>query len=394
MKCLSCNTENHSNAKFCSNCGKPLPTGNTHFEKELTSTSSQDVNSKQSPGSFMKAKRVYIVVSVMVLAVIGSVFFKTYSKSATYDSAVQKFENKNYAEAAELFSSLSDYKDSLTYVTECNYQLAIKNLEDGNYEEAIDVFTQLGEYESSEDYLEKAVFERKYAKFNLEIDVDSEIYRETALRTIEDAEAALSGGMYGEWYSSETNEKITVNRYQINNRDYGVNYVICLDGWHVVHFYYIDDPEHEHTLSAYYEFFEYIGESIDTLSIYSLHSEEEFLYRSISQDDYDNLVMLNAEAEASQPAYSNDEIVSRTFAAFKSKVKGQYSGPATLYHSADYSNAYVDYDWSTRTYACSMTGEYSTNAFDFFGTSTSTYFVTAEFVDTGSGLTMTSFSVS
>ena len=390
MFCINCGKQIDDDSKFCPHCGAK-EAEETPLVKKVENTSEE--KNQKSPDRKKSKVPLLVVVGIFVV-VIGYFSFRAISKMTTYNSAVEKYEHSSYVEAEELFTSLGDYKDASEYVTECQYQQAIKDLEAGYYEEAIVTFTRLGEYEDSISYLEKAVSERKYAKFNLEIDVNSEIYKDTALRTPEEVEAALTESIYGEWYSADTNEKIIVDYYKIGDRDYGINSAQYLDGWITVDFHYADDLERKFTISPYFESFNYIDQWIDTLFIYSAESEEEYLYRSVSQEEYDNLVALNAEVEAQQPMYTDDEIIQKTFATFKNRIKGNYSGAGVLYHSADYSNAYVEYDWLTQTYYCSMTGEYSTNVFDFWGTSTQTYFINAVFVDTGTGLSVVSFSIS
>ena len=99
-----------------------------------------------------------------------------------------------------------------------------------------------------------------------------------------------------------------------------------------------------------------------------------------------------AEEIEKMPVYSDSEVTEAAFQAFKNKRKGTYQGAQSLYHSSDYENAYVQYDSSTKTYTCTMTCTYSTNIFDIWGTSTSTYYVTVQLLDTGSGLSVIGYT--
>lgn len=92
------------------------------------------------------------------------------------------------------------------------------------------------------------------------------------------------------------------------------------------------------------------------------------------------------------PAYSDSEVIEAAFQAFKNKRKGTYQGAQSLYHGSDYENAYVQYDSATKTYTCTMTCTYSTNIFNIWGNSTSTYYVTVRLLDTGSGLSVVGYT--
>jgi len=92
------------------------------------------------------------------------------------------------------------------------------------------------------------------------------------------------------------------------------------------------------------------------------------------------------------PNYSDEDVITAAFNAFKNKRRGGYQGAQSLYHGSDYSNANVSYDPNTRTYTCTLTCEYTTNIFDFWGTSTSTYYVTVQLLDNGSELSVINYS--
>lgn len=318
----------------------------------------------------------------------------TYFTDCQYQIATLAFKSGEYSKAVEVFTQLEEYKDSAEYLTECSYRIAILDLESGKYNEAIDVFSKLNDYKDSAEYLKKAVFERKYANFNVNIDTDPQYYEGAGLKTIEEVEEAMSAFLYGDWFNKETGEKITVSGEQIGARPYGVNYATATGGTVVVNFYYLDEPEKTYDIANLFEEFEYIDMRVSTLHITGKDTNEEYWFYSMTAEDYNALVEQNAQAFAQRQYYTDDEIIQNAFSVFKSKIGGNYSGAGKLYHSANYSDAKVVYYWESKTYICTFVGKYSTNIFDIYGTSTKTYFVSAEYRDTGSGLMMLSFDLS
>ena len=392
MKCRYCGADYPEEAKFCGSCGRP--TGEDAERKDAS-----DAAGGASGGAPAKGprKRLVLVVAAVLVIAVGAFAGRALLKNAAYSAAVSKYESGDYAGAEALFSSISDYRDAAEYLTECSYQRAISNLEEGDFERAIPTFEALGDYQGAAGYLEEAKRLRKYAVFNEGIDTEAELYRDIALTTPEAVEGAMEESIYGEWYDAQTGELLTVDAFRVGGRDYGVKSATRLDGWTSVECYYIDEPAQEFQLAPYFEFFDYIGQRVETLDMFDPSGEAgsgERSFRSVNQEEYSALAAQNEEAERNQPAYTDSEIIDMTFSTFKNKIRGNYSGAGVLYHTASYSDAYVTYDWTSRTYVCTLMGEYSTNAFDFWGTSTQTYFVSAEYLDTGSGLATVSFSIS
>lgn len=95
-----------------------------------------------------------------------------------------------------------------------------------------------------------------------------------------------------------------------------------------------------------------------------------------------------------EPLYSNEEVIGYVFDIFSDDIGSYYSGVDRMYTSTSYSDAYVEFDGRSRTYTCTMIGEFTSNIFDIWGTSTQTYFVYAELRETDDGLKLTYFDVS
>lgn len=334
----------------------------------------------------------FIVVAFIALFIALAIAFSAYQKYSHYTSALNSFNNGDYLEAEKGFSNLSGYKDADSYVIECQYQQAIVNVNSGNYEDALVVFESLRDYKDTQKYTEEALFGRKYAMLNRGNDEDISPERlEVLLTSPEEVENALESNFYQVWYDYNSGEELQFDRYQLNGNYYGIKEAADIDGYISLTCYYMDNPSHDILVSIEYDFFDYIEEMIERLYIYD--EDSNFTpYYLITPQEYDELATRNEEAMNSQPNYSDATVIEKTFSAFKNKIKSYYSGAGTLYHSSSYSDAYVTYDWQTKTYTCTMAAKYSTNAFDFWGTSTQTYYVTAQFLDTGSSLTMVNFS--
>lgn len=340
----------------------------------------------------MKKKPIIGVLGLLLLIIALAVAVPAYQKSNQYSSAIIAFNNEDYVEAEKIFTTLSGYKDADDYVIECKYQNAIIDLENEQYENALAVFESLENYKDTQDYTDKALFGRKYAMLDSGDDASPERL-EVLLTSPEEVESALESNFYQTWYDYNTGEELQFNRYWLNGNYYGIKEAADIDGYISLTCYYMDNPGQDISMSIEYDYFDYIDEVVDRLYLYDNDSNYTQYYL-ITPQEYDELVALNEEAMNSQPNYSDDTIIEKTFSTFKSKIRGNYSGASVLYHSSSYSDAYVSYDRQSRTYTCTLNAKYSTNAFDFWGTSTQTYFVTAQFLDTGSDLAMISFNIS
>lgn len=93
--------------------------------------------------------------------------------------------------------------------------------------------------------------------------------------------------------------------------------------------------------------------------------------------------------------YSDDDIVNKALNTFKSKIKSKYGGGVeTMYHGASVNSSVVEFDPYTNKYTCTLNATYTTNMFDFFGTSSTSYVVKAVYYDTGSELIAEEFNIS
>lgn len=99
--------------------------------------------------SMIKRKKKVVLVCCLVLATIlvaiPILYFSTVNLRA-YNSAVQLYENENFAEALEAFENLNDYRDSAERIRSCNYNLALLMLSNNDYFNALQIFEHLGDY--------------------------------------------------------------------------------------------------------------------------------------------------------------------------------------------------------------------------------------------------------
>ena len=118
-----------------------------------------------------------------------------------------------------------------------------------------------------------------------------------------------------------------------------------------------------------------------------------FNYRFPESTPNGSGVQQNPAEQLGMRGFSDNAVCDKVFASFKKKIQGGYSGAEILYHSSSYSDGYVTYDPGRCTYSCSMTAQYCSNIFDMWGTSTSTYFVTAELAEKNGSLVLTKMDI-
>lgn len=97
------------------------------------------------------------VVTIVLTAVFLPGYIKGQKYQDAYTNAQTLFGNAEYDEAAKVFGTLDNYKDSQEMLEKCRnqpeYDAAMQLYYDGNYAEATWAFTELGDYE---DAVEKA----------------------------------------------------------------------------------------------------------------------------------------------------------------------------------------------------------------------------------------------
>lgn len=344
---------------------------------------------EQNKNKERKSKIMLIVAGGILLVIAIVMGITEYQKSVSYEEANAYLEAGNYKEAIVIYEELENYKDSQELLIEARYRNAIQLFDQGEYTNAIAVFEGLGEYNETKAYLEKARMAQKYSAFD-------KIYFDWAGEegnavSIEDAERILEKALYKTWYNQNDNAELVIDTYTIGGRPYLIKEG-CYD-WYENNiwfkFSYLDEPEVDNNINYGIESLSYIGEEIQWMGI---NMDLDQYYYSVTLEEYDALYQREAEEYAKRPMYSDDEILEKTANLLKNKVGSYYSGADRLYHNVTYSDEYIEYDWTTKTYTCTVTCYYNTNVFDFFGTSKQSYYVTAVYKDTGSGLSVLNFS--
>lgn len=115
------------------------------------------------------------------------------SVASDYDRAVAEMDRGNYIEAASIFESLKDFKDSKQKYAECKYNHAIYLIKTGNYKEAEEILKTLTEYtDSLEDYqntlsqLRAGMLKTYIDKNGVEKkEINKEIFQDTSLQDVE-----------------------------------------------------------------------------------------------------------------------------------------------------------------------------------------------------------------
>ena len=79
---------------------------------------------------------------------------------------------------------------------------------------------------------------------------------------------------------------------------------------------------------------------------------------------------------------------------YRSKIGSLYTNATEkLYHGASCKDLYIEYSPDSEEFTCYMDATYTTNIFDFFGTSTTSHTVIAVYKKTKDGLKCTSFDI-
>ena len=95
----------------------------------------------------MNTRTCRLIAAVLVLVTVGLLFAGC--SGGKYKTAAEAYDAGNYAEAAEAFAALGDYKDSADRAKDASYRNAAALKEAGNYAEACEVYLGLGDYEDS-----------------------------------------------------------------------------------------------------------------------------------------------------------------------------------------------------------------------------------------------------
>lgn len=401
MFCSHCGSELAPDAKVCSKCGNQIsncshsttnskmsPTTHNHNASTESQSQSNTVTSASGiVNSKPMKKKTGLIVLVGIAVLIGAgLITSNILKSNHYNEGVELYNDGNYEDDLTIFSSLDEYKDTAAYIKDCTYQMGVSAFKNKKYESSLSIFGDLGDYKDSQEYVHKSKLGMKYALFD-----SGESTNDYSLTDSDETEKYLKEYFYSTWYDSITGEPLDFDEFNFAGNLYGVKSAVLIDYYLSATCYYLGEPDTEFYVGNESEYFEYIDQSVNRLTVG--FADDYDVYYNITLDEYNSLVALEEEEMAKIPNYDNQTIIDKTLSTFRAKVGSNYSGPDTLYHGVDCSDTNVSYDSSQKIYTCTMTAEYTTNVFDFWGTSTQTYFVTAEYQDTGDNLVLINFSL-
>lgn len=102
----------------------------------------------------VKVSAIAVALCTVLLLVINTIILPAKKRSEQYDTAIKLMESGSYAEAAEAFALLENYKDAEAKAKECQYDDAKQKMDSKQYLEAKKIFEQLGDYKDSKEQFE------------------------------------------------------------------------------------------------------------------------------------------------------------------------------------------------------------------------------------------------
>ena len=165
--CPKCGTQVPNTSKFCTECGFPMnvpdPTpapapapAPSYSAPVYTPTPAPEAPKPARSGRGKAILLISLAVLLLAGATVGVLFLTgVLGGNKDYDRAMDLYKSGNYAEAAELFEQVGDYKDSAEMANTCRYQQAVAAFNQENYTEAMRLFQGLGSYKDSADWVVK-----------------------------------------------------------------------------------------------------------------------------------------------------------------------------------------------------------------------------------------------
>ncbi len=162
-----------------------------------------------------------LTVSVLMLFT-----FSACGEQKTYERANQLFAEEKYANALEMYQSISGYKDSESRISECrinigiasDYERAVAEMDRGNYIEAAGIFESLKDYKDSKQKVAEckynhAIYLIKTKKYNEAEEIIKTLTEYTdSLEGYQDTLSQLKAGMLKEYINENGVEKKKINK--------------------------------------------------------------------------------------------------------------------------------------------------------------------------------------
>lgn len=140
-------------------------------------------------------KALKIIIAVLLAAAVLTGGWLATGNLRSYMYASSLLGYGNHAEAAEIFESLGDYRDSAKKLSEAKYRMAGKLMDKRDYEEAIEILEGLGEYSDSAEKLSECCYTLGKSRYRAE-DYDEAYELFTKAGDYEDASYQAQKSIY------------------------------------------------------------------------------------------------------------------------------------------------------------------------------------------------------
>lgn len=122
-----------------------------------------------------------ILISILIFVIVAVII-----PTIKYNKAESHFENGDYEEAIEIFTSLDDFKNSSAKISLCKYELANEYIYDGEFESAHELLSELDDYKDSKTLLREVSWEIMYKFLKNEGEFSLPIGTSTMTATVDD----------------------------------------------------------------------------------------------------------------------------------------------------------------------------------------------------------------
>ncbi|KIR01636.1 hypothetical protein P261_00450 [Lachnospiraceae bacterium TWA4] len=143
--------------------------------EEKDSVINYDINMEKevSKKKMFTNKRLIPILGIALIVILLGIIAvpkiqKNLELNKSYNTAVDLFNEKDYEKAAEIFSTLEDYKDSKDQYLNSFYCYGLKCLDEGKYSDAIKSFEKSEGYKDSNDKILEAHFKLGEQEYNKE----------------------------------------------------------------------------------------------------------------------------------------------------------------------------------------------------------------------------------
>ena len=418
-------------------------------------TDDSPVTSKQTGEQKKSQQEAYEEAMEAYNAANYSTALELFTEAGAYEDAANYVEQCNY-KLAYLMLQDGKHTEAMNYMQQVTsqelwaeldeqYQLSLGKaaMEAGNYEEALGSFEKVKDYTKKAEWLDriaehyielkdtsaaqkviqqiqlgnaaKAAELQKELKYVLYADepfpVEDEYtyaYKKSEMESVEEMVSLF----YGTWYNHETGTMKEITETTLGGRPYYVYSVYSTYSGTILFFGYMNEPGKQYGIQLEgisfvtgeyggVENWEYIAalndcswyaDGLEASDIY-MYNVEKWRYEELceAQDDYYYGYLQSQEGN-----YSKEQVYAAAKEEFQNWLDSCYSLTEQLYMKVQYQSvdeASFYYDSSMSSYEIRFEVTVNANIFDFFGTSTTTYVVQAEYYESSWGLKAAMFNI-